>query len=232
MRQALATISYVLSATSHWWWEFVRTFVFYEPASHMLREQFTGMSIDTLVQVGAAVFFAGIGTVLIWPSRPNFMRWGQSVFDVFLERDSRSDQYGIQTFPTITYIQISIRCSRAVTGCRAWITKVEYSPDGTAFSLEHNERLPCQWSKHPDYSIDLIPHEPPIRCTVAVCNDQTLSLTPEIPTNLQQLLPRIGFHRFQITIAGLLAEKSVAAVNYVTVDWRGSGVVFVSLEPA
>jgi hypothetical protein len=66
----------------------------------------------------------------------------------FLERDSQSDLMGVQTFPTVSYIQISIKVSRPIKACKAWITRAEYRPDtNSQFSLEHNERVPCNWSK-------------------------------------------------------------------------------------
>jgi hypothetical protein len=93
MRRLLAWIAYFLAATPHWSWEFVRTFIVYDPLTHMLKEQIAGMSVDTLVQVGSGVIFAALGTVLIWPSRPSFLRW--SAFHMFLERDSGSERFGI-----------------------------------------------------------------------------------------------------------------------------------------
>jgi hypothetical protein len=60
-----------------------------------------------------------------------------------------SDAMGIQTFPTVSYIQPSVTTSAPLEKCRAWIWRAEFSPDGIVpFALEHGERVPLRWSKH------------------------------------------------------------------------------------
>jgi hypothetical protein len=90
---------------------------------------------------------------------------------MFLERDSQSDRYGIHTFPSVTYIQVAVRSTKRIEQCRAWITRVDYNPDGTVFSLEHNERLPRHWAKHAegdDLEVELDPEHPAIRFNIAI----------------------------------------------------------------
>src|SRR5262245_9846553 len=104
MRRLAAVLAFILAITTRWWWEFIRAFVIYDPLTHILQEQTAGISADTLVQIVAGGAFFVLGAWLVWPSRPEVLRWGSPV-KVFLERDSAGEQYGIHTFPGESYIQ-------------------------------------------------------------------------------------------------------------------------------
>jgi hypothetical protein len=90
-------------------------------------------------------------------------------FTAFLERDSQSELMGVQTFQNVSYIQISVKANRPLKSCMAWIARAEYSPEKlNQFSLEHNERVPCTWSKHvgkSDVEADIDPQDPPFGST-------------------------------------------------------------------
>jgi hypothetical protein len=230
MRRFLAFCAFVAAATPHWWWEFVRSFILYEPASHFLKEQVAAMSVDTIIQVASGITFAGLGTWLIWPSRPELLKIAK--LKMFLERDSESDQIGIQTFPALTYIQISVTSSKRITNCKAWYRRSHYSPDGTvAFALEHNERHQLPWSKS-GFEIDMNPHDGPVRINVAVHDNATLAFEQGTPTNLLQNLQRPGIHRFEISVVGFVNDREISEKCYLFIDWRGPGkrTAFVELR--
>ena len=156
--------------------------------------------------------------------------------NIFLERDSDSDQYGIQTFPTITYVQISVTASSNLERCRAWITNIYYRPtDFEPFALEHNERLPCSWSKHGggnEFEIDIKTHDPPIRINIAIYNKDGIAIEQGTPTNLLPKLQRIGVHRFSISVVYYQNGKDVVQKKNLVVKWCGMGTAFVLLENA
>jgi hypothetical protein len=174
------------------------------------------------------------------------MHWGPLLWTIgrghhlhtFLERDSESDQLGIQTFPGITYIQISVTASKRITGCRAWYRRSDYSSDRTdPFSMEHNERHPLMWSKPggtSNFEVDLKPNDPPIRITVAVFDLASLQFEPGVgtPTNLLPKLQRIGMHRLEISLVGFLNGKEIFETRHLFIDWRGPGkrTAFIKLE--
>jgi hypothetical protein len=154
---------------------------------------------------------------------------------IFLERDSNSDLHGIQTFPNISYIQVSVLTSIPLLRCRAWVTKVEYSPDNLCpYALEHGERHPLSWSKHggsDPFETELNPGEPPVRINVSVFNNSLIQFesTAQTPTNLIQPLQRIGFHRLTINIGALRNGSPISETRQVIIEWRGSAGAFVSL---
>jgi hypothetical protein len=80
---------------------------------------------------------------LLWRGLKRPIKWGWRPLKLFLETDSVSDQYGVHTFSDEKYIQLSATATRFLTKCRAWIDKIEYDPDGAAFSKEHGERVQC-----------------------------------------------------------------------------------------
>jgi hypothetical protein len=153
---------------------------------------------------------------------------------LFLERDSGSNLYGVQTFPSISYIQISATASRHIEKCRAWITKVDYDVGGGLFALEHNERFPCGWSKPKGsdrFVQEIIPGEPPVRLTILVFNKDGIAHDLETPTNLFPKLQQIGVHRLEITLTGSYRDKTFSKIVSLLVDWRGpSEGAFVRLD--
>ena len=158
---------------------------------------------------------------------------------MFLERDSQSDQFGIQTFPGVVYIQIAVTASRPIEKCRGWIVRVEYRlTNYDLFAVEHNERHPCQWSKHggaDNCVADLKPNDPPLRLNVAVYDESALQCEPvpgvATPSNLLPLLQRTGIHRFTLRLVGEYKGRQIAETKYLDVDWRGPGNgAFISLS--
>ncbi len=231
MRRFFAWCSFVIAITPHWWWEFVRVLVVYEPAAHMLKVHFAGISVDTLAQICASGAFAVVGAWLIWPSRPEILR--RHPIKISLERDSGSDRFGIQSFSGITYIQASVTTSTPLTNCKAWSSEVEYrATESDIYTVEQNERHPLGWSKHTSLEIDLNPHDPPARVNVAVYDTQFLryELTGT-PTNLFAALQRVGFHQLQLTITALRGATQISETRYLTIEWRGlTDGAFISLD--
>jgi hypothetical protein len=191
--------------------------------------------------IAAALVFAGI--VLAWPTRPMFLRHASLRFS--LQRDSGSDQIGIQTFPEISYIQVSLVSTVPIVNCRAWISEITYSENGISpYSIEHNERHPLNWSKHggtDPLEAELSPDEPPVRLNIAVFNLNGIQLEPGVqtPTNLIGRLQRPGFHRFTIHFRAerhfefwhLKYKSSFSQQKVVTIQWRGRGsMVSVALS--
>jgi hypothetical protein len=171
MRSFFAWCLFVIAGLQSYFWEFVRS-ILYERGWHMLAPAAEGVGIDTVVHYSLTIALIGGGTWLFWPSRPAFMR--RKPFQLFLERDSESDQLGIQTFPAITYIQVAVSAMTLLNRCRFFISSVDFSEDGTEpFAVENNKRYNCRWSRHggnDDYEIDIRPEDPPIRANVAVFN--------------------------------------------------------------
>jgi hypothetical protein len=157
--------------------------------------------------------------------------WAGSLFGVsrplrlFLERDSVTDQVGIQSFPGISYIQISFTSKVPVTKCRTWMTRAEFSEDNIApYALEHNERHPLKWSKHGganEFETDINPGDPAVRNNVLVFDKERLQFDYGTPTNLLPLLQRIGFHRLTIVVNALRNGQSISETRLLTVNWRG-----------
>jgi len=162
-------------------------------------------------------------------------RWWQrkSPLKLSLERDSGSDQFGVHSFPGISYIQVAVSTSIQVDKCRAWITSSEYDVGSLHFSLEHNERLPCGWSKHSgndQYQVDILPNEPPIRFNVLVFNQSGIQHDLGMPTNWLERLQRPGLHRLTLIIAGQCQGRGVQTLAHLFVDWSGDGHAYVTLE--
>ena len=188
-----------------------------------------GFAPLVLILIATIIFlanWAGILSLIFGPRHP---------IKFFLERDSSTDLYGIQTFPGIDYIQISVTASRRIEKCRAWITRVEYETGPDYFAVEFSERFPIPWSKsgkQNDLEYDLEPNEPPIRLNAAKYDSTSLGLDPGTPTNLFPLLQRKGTHRFTIFATGLRIDGSrVKETRYLDILWSGPGsCAFVQLK--
>ena len=229
--QIFAALWLFASAAWLWFWEGVRANI-YERVNHVVNPYLDSITIETLTHYAVPTVLAGIGFAILWWNRSDAFR-SKSPIQIFLERDSISEQYGIQTFPEVAYIQASVTASRRVHKCRAWITKVEYNRDGTVFSLEINERLPRAWSKHGgqnDFEVDLEPGHPAIRVNIAIFNMNGLALDRETPTNLLPLLQRIGVHRFEIRLNALENGRPISQTKSLSIDWRGDAHALVSLD--
>jgi hypothetical protein len=196
----------------------------YAPLSLLLHSSIFGNSIRT--------YFYDKGWHVL--SRPAILRL-DSPLRLFLERDSQSEQFGIQTFPGVTYIQVAVHSSKRIEDCRAWITRVDFNPDRTVFSLEHNERLPRHWSKHSlgdNLVVEIDPAHPPIRFNVGIFNEHGFELDGGTPTNLLPLLQRVGVHRFEVGVSGIVNGNTTSTKALLSVHWRGAGNgAVVSLQP-
>ena len=146
---------------------------------------------------------------------------------LFLERDSSTNLIGIQTFPAVNYIQISVTTSRTVRKCRAWITYVEYDVGQRNFAVEFSERFPLSWSKtgtDSNYEYDLEPTHPSIRLNAAIFTDKMIGLEPHTPTNLLPLLQRQGLHRLTIFMSGYRADGvQINETRFLEILWSGPG---------
>lgn len=217
----------------HWVFEFLRTFVFYDPASHMLKDAIAGTSPAMLVDYGVTIALVVGGAAILWPTRPEFFRRGH--LSVFLERDSASNQYGIQTFSGITYIQCSVTTDVSLTKCQVWSSRVDYSPDGLApFAIEHGERYPLRWSKiggNDPFIAELHSGEPPVRVNVAIFNGGCIQFETEIktPENLLNNFQRHGIHRVTLGFRALRGTNSISKTVPIFIRWDGVGAI-VSLE--
>jgi hypothetical protein len=236
MRAFVAFCLFVAGALQQYFWEFIRT-ALYDRGLQMLAPQIEGISVDTIVHYGLTAVLFGCGAFLVWPSRPAVLRWG-SPLRLFLDRDPKSEQVGIQTFSGVTYIQISVATSKPIRALRAWYRRSNYSPDRIVpFSVEHNERHALRWSKTGGtniFEVGLKPSDPPIRINVATFNDQVLQFEPEVgtPENLFNDLQRVGIHRFEISVVGIVDNKEVSETRHLYIDWRGPGnrTAFIKLE--
>jgi hypothetical protein len=118
---------------------------------------FWGVAPLAVVAIATILFLAGKTGLLAFlgPRHP---------IKLFLERDSTTNLFGIQTFPAVNYIQPSVTTSRKIGRCSAWISRVEYDVGGSNFALEFAERFPVPWSKATggnDFEVDLEPGHPP-----------------------------------------------------------------------
>ena len=155
--------------------------------------------------------------------------------DFILEKDPLSDRYGIQTFLTVTYVQISVKTKQALTKCTAWISLVEYREnDNIPFALESNERHQCKWSRPNEFEVDLRPDQPPPRINIAIyTKDHGLLLEgfDRTPNNLYPLLNRVGVHKFTIVFTGNDKKSVISTKRSLYVDWRGPNEgAFLRLE--
>jgi hypothetical protein len=154
-------------------------------------------------------------------------------FRIFLERDSGgTDLYGVQTFPAINYIQISVKSRFRMERCRLWVTAVHYRENAyIPFALEQNERMPCGWSRHhgnpagTDLEIEINRRDPPIRGNVAIYAQSQIELPPPTPSNLLPLLQRREVHRFELLLLGFHRNRQIAQTCYLFVDWRETHAV-------
>jgi hypothetical protein len=237
MRAFFAFCLFVAGALLQYFWEFIRT-ALYGRGLQILALQIEGISVDTIVHYGLSAVLFGCGAFLVWPSRPNVLRWGRSPLRLFLDRDPKSEEVGIQTFSGVTYIQISVATSKPIRALRAWYRRSDYSLDRIVpFSVEHNEQHTLRWSKTGGtnvFEVGLKPSDPPIRINVATFNDQGLQFEPKVPTpeHLFNDLQRVGIHRFEIGVAGIVDNKEVSETRHLYIDWRGPGsrTAFIKLE--
>ena len=237
MRTILAFCLFVAGALQQYFWEFIRT-ALYGRGLQILAPQIEGISVDTIVHYGLTAVLFGCGAFLVWPSRPAVLRWGRSPLRLFLDRDRKSEQVGMHTFSGVTYIQISVATSKPIRALRAWYRRSDYSPDRIdPFSVEHNERHTLRWSKTGGtniFEVGLKPSDPPIRINVAIFNDQVLQFEPEVgtPEHLFNDLQRVGIHRFEISVVGIVDNKEVSETRHLYIDWRGPGsrTAFTKLE--
>ena len=81
-------------------------------------------------------FLVGLLTFFCVPSR--FLSTQKP--PVFLERDSKTDQLGVQTFSGISYIQVSVKSSVPLK-CKAWITRVDFSEDDIWSAMERGSDI-------------------------------------------------------------------------------------------
>jgi len=233
MRVFFAFCAYVAGLLQNYFWEFIRAGL-YEKGLHMMAPHMEGLSIESVVHYGSTLALIGTGTWLIWPSRPEILR--RRPISIFLERDSESDRFGIQTFPEISYIQLSITTRTALTRCRAWSTRVEYSPDNfVPYAKEHGERHPLTWSKHggpSHFEADINPGEPSLRLNIAIFNHEGIQFEPtaQTPTNLLPSFQRIGFHRLTINLSAFRRGSPISEIRRLTINWRGSNNAIVLLE--
>ena len=191
----------------------------------MLKEHVAGISLDTLANYATTVALLCVAAVIWWPSRPSALR--RPAARLFLERRlSHSDLNGIQTFPAISYIQISVTVAKSAVGCRAFLTKSEYEQSGN-YTIEHNERVPLRWSKHGganDYVADIRASEPPVRINVLVFNRKEIGIeggaTGGTPTNFYPLLQREGNHRLEVHVAGTSGNAEFHEICQLLVHWK------------
>jgi hypothetical protein len=177
------------------------------------------------------------GAILIaWPIVVgifNFVARGfrTSFLKLSLERDSESDQLGVQTFPGVTFIQISVKAVKKVANCRVDITRIEFAEKNSIFAMQHNESRFCRWSDREKLEVDLTPAASPVRCNVAIFNSGGLQLYPTTPTNLLPRLQQIGTHRFFLNFYGECEGRAVSQQAKLAVNWRGRDKLnSVSLE--
>jgi hypothetical protein len=163
------------------------------------------------------------------PSRPIWTSrrwWRRSPIRLFLERDSGSDRLGIQSFPTISYIQVAVSSSRRIERCRAWIVRSEYGVGDGRFAVEHNERLACGWSKptgKDPLETEIAPNDPTIRFNVLIFNRHGIEHDLGTPTNWHGRLQRAGLHRISVLVVGQCEGRDVSASANLMVDWNGNG---------
>jgi hypothetical protein len=227
LRSILGFLSFLLAAVWHpaspYVYEFARA-VIYERVWHMMAPH-VSVAVPGLFQYGPTFGLVAIGLAFFWPGRPAALRW--KPVRTFLERDAATDQYGIQHFSGIAYIQLTIETTVPLTSCRAWSTRVEFTPDGIVpYAIEHNERRALPWSQHggsSHFEADLNPTEPPVRINVAVFDDTCLQFDPTIktPENLFHKLQRVGFHRVHIALSAMRGNKSISHSTRLIIHWRG-----------
>lgn len=166
MRRFFSICFVLLAAAQNYWWEFVRA-IFYEEGWHMLSEHVGPFTVNGLAHYGLTAALLGVGLYLYWPWRPAFLRSGEPEF--FLERDPHTGRYGIQTFPGVIYIQVSVRTKKALEKCRVWIGQVEFREnEAIPFSIENNERHQLRWARPNELELDIGPEHPPARITIAI----------------------------------------------------------------
>jgi len=182
-----------------------------------------GFPIPYQILVGLLIF----GSILIvWPivaAGYNVVAGGfrSSPLELSLERDSESDQFGIQTFPGTSFIQVSVKARRKISKCRVDTTRIEFAEDHSPFAMEHNEPRFCRWSDRTELEIELTPSSSPVRCNVAIFNSDGLQLYPATPTNLLPRLQRHGTHRFFLNFYGECDGRDVSQKAELSIKWRG-----------
>jgi hypothetical protein len=156
-------------------------------------------------------------------------RLGRSSLYLFLEVDPATLRYGLQTFPGVTYLHVSVKSGRRLTKCKFWIARVEFRENrDVPLSLVNNERHQCRWSRADNgassYEIDIDPSDLSIRANIGFYTDKALCYDPpeRTPSNVFDKLQRIGEHRFEVTVTGFKDERhSFSTTRYLYVDWRG-----------
>jgi hypothetical protein len=227
MRSFFGLLIFLAGPIYHYFWEFIRA-ALYDRGLHMLSPH---GSPELAANYGLTLALVGVGIWLYWPTRPEVLRFHPICF--FLERDSVSELMGVQTFPQISYIQVSITTSASVEKCRAWMTKAEFSPDEIVpYSSEHNERIPLIWSKHggsSPHENDLYPGDSPVRVNVAIFHNGYLEIDGGTPTNFLPLLQREGFHRLSININGNGRLSRISESRRIIVHWH-NGAASVKMD--
>jgi hypothetical protein len=109
--RVFAALWFFASALWLWFWEGVRANI-YERVNYLINPYLDSITVEALTHYAVPAVLAGIGLAILWGSRPDVLR-GKMPLQIFLERDSISQQYGIQTFPGIIYIQVSVTALRA-----------------------------------------------------------------------------------------------------------------------
>src|SRR5262249_40315568 len=150
--------------------------------------------------------------------------WTRKPLSLFLERDSQSNLYGVHSFPDgLCYVQICVMSRKEIVECRGWIEQVHFDPYGSGlFEIEHNERMPCNWSRSNDEAANIDPQHPPARLNIAVFTDDLLT-QEAAPKNLHERLQRSGTHRFTVTVVGKMNGRPVRESRHLFIEWRGPG---------
>ena len=156
----------------------------------------------------------------------------------FLERDPHTGRMGIQTFPGVTYIQLSVRATKLLQRCKMWVSRVEFRENKyIPFAEANNERHQLKWARPNEFEMDLGPGHPTARATICIYAPEFgLIYEPPFertPSNLYPLLQRIGIHRFSLIFLGEARRGgAVFARLFFDIDWRGidGGGAFVSVE--
>src|SRR5262249_50260699 len=173
--------------------------------------------------VGLLIFGS---TLIVWPIVAASYRGIVSGFPtsplrLSLERDSESDQFGIQTFPGISFVQVSTKARRKISKCRVDITRIEFAEDHSPLAMQHNESRVCRWSDREELEIELTPSSSAVRCNVAVFNSGGLQLYPTTPTNLLPRLQQHGTYIFFLNFCGECDGRDVSQKAELSIKWRG-----------
>lgn len=142
----------------------------------------------------------------------------------FLERDPQTQRYGIQVFPGITYVQLSVTAGKPLNDCQMWISKVEFRENAyIPFAEINNERHQLLWARPNQEKLDLGPDQPPARVTIAVFNSHTglIYENNRTPSNLYPLLQLHGTFRFNLVFSGRSNRSIVSARLFFYLDWKG-----------